>query len=57
MNINYTSGKRGRTLAIVTRSGLILYFSQANIVPSLPNAQMTLKSRDNMNPLVEGMKI
>lgn len=29
------------TFAIETRSGLILYLSQPNIVPSLPNAQIT----------------
>jgi hypothetical protein len=45
----YSSGDRDRTLAIVTRSGLMLYFSQPNIVPSRPNAQMTCSSTsDNM---------
>jgi hypothetical protein len=34
-------GARKLTLAIDTRSGLMLYFSHPNIVPSLPNAHTT----------------
>ncbi len=34
-------GARKLTLAIGTRSGLMLYFSHPNIVPSLPNAHTT----------------
>jgi hypothetical protein len=37
------------TLAKVTRSGLMLYLSQPNIVPSLPNAHITLKTKQNKN--------
>ena len=37
------------TFAIDTRSGFMLYFSQPNIVPSLPNAHITSSAMNKMS--------